>query len=157
MVNNNGKDYRLTEEGLKKYQNELERLKSERQKVAQRLKEAKEAGDLSENVEWSSAMDDYKFVESHIEEVEDVLQHAQVVKPPKQHAEAQFGSIVTIKDGGPEKEYFLVGSLEADPEKDKISISSPVGQKLIGKKAGDTFQHTTPSGQTHTYEIKKIS
>lgn len=154
--NNNGKDYRLTEEGLKRFKLELEELKKRRQVVAKRLKDAKEAGDLSENTDWASAMDEHKFVESRIDEVADVLQHAVVIKPLKKHDTVQVGSQVELKDGGPNKVYTLVGSLESNPEEGKISDKSPVGQRLIGKKVGDKFEHTTPSGSTDTYTIVKI-
>jgi transcription elongation factor GreA len=150
------KQIRLTQTGLDELKQELSHLKVQRLAVADKLKSAKELGDLSENSDWASAQDEYKFIENRIDEVEHILRNAKLIKPARGSKEVQLGSTVTVQNNGKKLTYSLVGSLESDPEKGKISDESLVGKALIGKQVGDTLDIKAPSGKT-TYKIVKIS
>ena len=131
----------LTYEGLKKYEEELEHLKVVRRKeVAQKIKEAREQGDLSENAEYDAAKDEQRDIETRIEELEKILKNAEVVDEDEVDLEKiSIGCKVKILDleYNDELEYKIVGSTEANSLKGKISNESPVGKALIGAKVGD--------------------
>lgn len=150
------KGYHLTQTGLDELKKELADFKIRRLEVADKLKSAKELGDLSENSDWASAQDEFKFIEGRVAELEHILQHVQVIKAPKSSKEVQLGSSVTLQQNGKKMTYHLVGSLESDPAKGKISDESPIGKSLIGKAIGDTVDIKTPAGKTN-YKIAKIS
>lgn len=140
----------LTYEGLKKYEEELEHLKVvTRKEIAQKIKEARAQGDLSENAEYDAAKDEQRDVEARIEELEKILKNAEVVVEDEVDLDKiNIGCKVRIKDMEykEELEYKIVGSTEANSLKAKISNESPVGKALIGAKKGQTVTVETPTG-----------
>ena len=140
----------LTYEGLRKYEDELHELKVvKRQEVAQKIKEAREQGDLSENAEYDAAKDEQRDIEARIEELEKILKNAEVVVEDEVDLDKiNIGCRVRILDleFSEELEYKIVGSTEANSLKGKISNESPVGHALMGKKAGDVIQVETQAG-----------
>lgn len=140
----------LTYEGLKKYEEELEHLKVvTRKEIAQKIKEARAQGDLSENAEYDAAKDEQRDVEARIEELEKILKNAEVVVEDEVDLDKiNIGCKVRIKDMEykEELEYKIVGSTEANSLKGKISNESPVGKALIGAKKGQTVTVETPAG-----------
>ena len=150
------KDFYLTTDGIAKLKGELEDLVSnQRAKIAQRLKEAKEYGDLSENAQWDDAKDQQAFVEGRISEIETILKHAVVIESPKTNGAVGLGSVVHVELEDGVQRYTIVGSTEANPEEGRISNESPIGRALIGKKPGESVEVAVPSG-TMTYKITKI-
>ena len=150
------KEY-LTEEKFDEFTRELQYLKTEKRKeVAESLEYAKSLGDLSENTEYHEARDVQAMVEDKIARLEYILKNAQIVS---KHGtgDVSVGSVVTVvkKDSDEEKEFTIVGSEEADMASLKISIKSPFGKAIMGKKKGETFSFTTPSGNMN-YVIKQI-
>ena len=149
----------LTYEGLMKYESELEHLKVvKRQEVAQKIKEAREQGDLSENAEYDAAKDEQRDIEARIEELEKILKNAEVVDEDEVDLDTiNIGCKVKILDieFNDELEYKIVGSTEANSLKGKISNESPVGKALMGKKAGDTVSVDTQAG-TISYKVLEI-
>ncbi len=138
----------LTEEGLKKIQEELEyRRIGLRQQIANAIKEAKEQGDLSENAEYSEAKRQQGENEAKIAELEFTLKESEVVSYDKSSGLVQMGSKVKVKFSGSELEFQIVGSNEADPKEMKISNESPMGKAFIGKKKGDEVEVETPGGK----------
>ena len=140
----------LTYEGLKKYEEELQDLKVvKRQEVAQKIKEAREQGDLSENAEYDAAKDEQRDIEARIEELEKILKNAEVVVEDEVDLDKiNIGCVVKIldKEFKEELEYKIVGSTEANSLKGKISNESPVGKALMGHKVGDTVSVETQAG-----------
>ena len=142
----------LTYEGLRKYEDELHDLKVvKRQEVAQKIKEAREQGDLSENAEYDAAKDEQRDIEARIEELEKILKNAEVVVEDEVDLDkiniGCQGKILDIE--------YSVGSTEANSLKGKISNESPVGKALIGHKVGDTVEVETPAG-VFAYKILEI-
>lgn len=149
-------EFYLTAEGLQALKDELTGLTTEkRSEIAQRLKEAKADGDLSENAMYDAARDEQSFVEGRISEIEHILKHASVISN-KGTSSVSLGSKVHVELEEGEQEYVIVGSTEANPDKGYISDQSPIGKALLGKKPGDEVQVDVPSG-TITYRIKHIS
>lgn len=140
----------LTYEGLKKYEDELQDLKvRRRQEVAQKIKEARELGDLSENAEYDAAKDEQRDIEARIEELEKILKNVEVVVEDEvDSSKINVGCVVKLLDieFDEELEYKIVGSSEADSLKGKISNESPVGKALIGHKKGDKVSVETQMG-----------
>jgi transcription elongation factor GreA len=137
----------LTREGKDKLQAELDELKKQkRPAVIERIKRAKEFGDLSENAEYEDARNEQSFIEGRIQEIEYVLKYAQIVES-KGSSEVGLGSRVKIEMDGDKLDYELVGSSEANPSAGKISGESPIGMAIIGKKKGDKFTAQTPGGK----------
>ncbi|MBO7334073.1 MAG: transcription elongation factor GreA [Lachnospiraceae bacterium] len=140
----------LTYSGVKAYEDELEELKVVRRKeVAQKIKEARELGDLSENAEYDAAKDEQRDIEARIEELEKILKNVEVVDEDEVDTTVvSVGCRVKIKDleYNEELEYKIVGSSEADSLKGKISNESPVGRALIGAKKGKTVTVSTDGG-----------
>ena len=149
----------LTYEGLKKLEDELENLKVVRRKeVSQKIKEAREQGDLSENAEYDSAKDEQRDIEARIEELEKILKNAEVVVEEEADLDkVSIGCSVKILDCefDEELEYKIVGSTEANSLKGKISNESPVGKALLGKQVGDTVTVETPAGE-FSYKVLSI-
>lgn len=149
----------LTYEGLKQYEDELQDLKVRRRKeVAQKIKEARELGDLSENAEYDAAKDEQRDIETRIEELEKILKNVEVVVEDEVDASRiNVGCTVTILDVefNEELTYKIVGSSEADSLKGKISNESPVGKALIGAKKGDKVKVETQAGEA-VYKVLKI-
>jgi transcription elongation factor GreA len=149
------KQYRLTQDGVNELQTELTGLVAERSAIADRIKTAREFGDLSENFEYSAARQEQEKNESRISELEAILQNVEIIKQPKSDGKVLLGSTVKLKNGTI-KEFKVVGTVEADPLNGKISDESPIGQALLGKKLGDTVEIKTPADTT-TYTIVEIS
>lgn len=149
----------LTYEGLKKFEDELHYLKVEKRKeVAQKIKEAREQGDLSENAEYDAAKDEQRDIEARIEELEKILKNAEVVVEDEVDSDRiNVGCKVKILDieYNEELEYKIVGSTEANSLKGKISNESPVGKALIGAKTGDTIEVETQAGVI-SYKVLEI-
>ena len=150
------KEFYLTAEGVAKLEEELDDLvHAQRTKIAARLKEAKEYGDLSENIQWDDAKDQQAFIEGRIAEIENILKHSSLIKSPKNSGVVTLGSTVHLELEDGVQRYTIVGSTEANPEQGKISNESPIGQALLGKKPGEQVEVTVPSG-TMTYKITHI-
>ena len=149
----------LTYEGLKKNEDELHELKVVRRKeVAQKIKEAREQGDLSENAEYDAAKDEQRDIETRIEELEKILKNVEVVAEEDVTSDRiNIGCTVKIKDleEGDIEEYRIVGSTEANSLQNKISNESPVGKSLIGAAVGDIVTVATPAGE-FKYEVMEI-
>ena len=149
----------LTYEGLKKLEDELENLKVVRRKeVSQKIKEAREQGDLSENAEYDAAKDEQRDIEARIEELEKILKNAEVVVEEEADLDkVSIGCSVKILDCefDEELEYKIVGSTEANSLKGKISNESPLGAALIGKKVGEIVKVEAPAGEIE-YKIVEI-
>ena len=140
----------LTDEGLKKLEEELEYLKTEKRKdVAEKIKHARGFGDLSENSEYDEAKDEQAKVELRIVEIEKMLKHAKVIDNEDINLDiVSVGSKLRIFDYDFDEEvsYTIVGSTEADPENGRISDESPIGKALLGKALGETVDVETPGG-----------
>ena len=149
----------LTREGLKRYEDELHELKVVRRKeVAQKIKEAREQGDLSENAEYDAAKDEQRDIEARIEDLEKILKNVEVVDEEDVTADhIMIGSKVKIYDieFNEELSYKIVGSTEANSIKGKISNESPVGRALLGAVVGDTVTVHTPAGESN-YKVLEI-
>ena len=144
------KDVILTPEGLEKLKQEIEYLSTTRRReVAERIKEAREFGDISENSEYDDAKNEQAMLESRILQLEDKLRSAQVIDASELSNDVvRVGSLVTGKDErGKGFEYVIVGSTEADPLNNRLSNESPVGKALIGRKKGDTVSVPAPKGE----------
>ncbi|MGB9809050.1 MAG: transcription elongation factor GreA [Thermovenabulum sp.] len=155
----NKKEVVLTQEGLKKLEEELEYLKSVRRKeVADRIKQAIAFGDISENSEYDEAKNEQAFVEGKIAMLEEKLRNAKVIDDADISTEVvTLGSKVLIRDLETDEaiEYTLVSSAEANPIEYKISNESPVGKALIGAKKGDVVEVQVPIGKIK-YRIEEI-
>lgn len=146
----------LTKERLDELAAELTMLKNKKRvEVAERLKQAKEYGDLSENSEYAEARDEQSNVEMRISELENLLKEAVTIKKTEGGDTVTVGSTVTVRKGDKIMSYTIMGSHEAKPEEGKISDESPLGRAFLKKKAGDTVGVTTPAGAA-TFEIVKI-
>ncbi len=150
------KQFYLTQEGITELEVELKELTAQRGPIAERIKSAREFGDLAENAEYTSARQEQERVESRIAEIENILQNVEVIKKPKASGEVQLGSTVKLASDGRNKEFQVVGTVEADPLNGKISDESPIGKLLLGKKLGDTIELKTPA-ETTNYKITNIS
>ena len=157
------KKHILTYAGLKKYEDELQDLKvNKRQEIAQKIKEAREQGDLSENAEYDAAKDEQRDIEARIEQLEKLLKNAEVVVEEEIDLEKiNIGCRVKVLDMefDEEMEFKIVGSTEANSLQNKISNESPVGHALLGKKAGDIVDVETQAGviQYKVLEIQRVS
>jgi transcription elongation factor GreA len=150
------KEIALTREGMAELEAELEHLEHvRRREVGERIKEAKEFGDLSENSEYEDAKNEQAFVEARIAEISDILANATIITSPKRVTSVILGSKVMLRDvnSGKEKSFRIVGSAEADPAHDKISNESPVGKALLGAKKGEVVKIAVPSGKVFEYEV----
>jgi transcription elongation factor GreA len=139
----------LTPEGLRRLEEELEYLKTvKRKEVAERIKQAKAFGDLSENSEYEDAKNEQAFVEGRILALEQLLRTAKVIEGNGASGEVTIGSRVRVRDlaSGEEYEYWIVGTAEADPSRDRISNESPVGRALLGRRPGDVVEVQVPAG-----------
>lgn len=150
----------MTSEGLKEMEAELENLKvNRRNEIAQKIKEAREQGDLSENAEYDAAKEEQREIEARIEELQKILNNAEVVDEDEIDSDViSIGSQVVVQDMeyNEELSYKMVGSSEANSLKGKLSIESPLGKKLIGAKIGDIIKTETPGGVL-SYKIISIS
>ncbi len=140
-------------ENLKKEKEELENKTIP--EIAKRIDEAKQQGDLSENAEYHQAREDMSWAQGRLEEIDQILQNAQIFDKSAGKDEVQIGCTVVVKVNGKEKEFTIVGPQEVNPAKGYISNESPLGEALIGHSRGDKVTITTPAGK-QVYEIVKI-
>ena len=148
----------LTLQGHETLNEELKLLKSrERPQVIKAIAEAREHGDLSENAEYHAAREKQSFIEGRIKELEGIISLAEVIDPKKLTGSVKFSATVTIVDEDTEEEstYQIVGEPEADIEKNKLNVRSPLARALIGKEPGDSIEVKSPGG-TKNYEILSI-
>jgi len=154
------KDVILTPEGLQRLKDELEQLSTDRRReVAERIKEAREFGDITENAEYDDAKNEQAMVESRIATLQEKLRMATVIQTEDLSTDVvQIGSVVHVKDEktGKSVKYTIVGSAEARPEEHKLSNESPVGRALIGRKRNETVAVKVPRGPARKLKITKI-
>ena len=150
----------LTYEGLKEYESELQELKTvKRKQIAEKIKDARSQGDLSENAEYDAAKEEQAEVEARISQIEKTLRNAEVIDEEGIGTGViNIGSRVKLFDYEYKEdvEYTIVGSTEADPTKGRISNESPLGTALLGRASGDTVEFSAPDG-TVVYKILEIS
>lgn len=149
--------FNLTQSGVDELQAELDNLLSQRVNIAERIKQARELGDLSENAEYQTAREEQDRLEARISELDHILQNSKIIKKPKTNGEVRLGSSVKLKSPeGKTKEFQVVGTMEADPLNGKISDESPIGKVVINKKVGDQVEIKTPT-EVATYKIISVS
>ena len=148
---------KITDDGLKKLEEELEYLKTEgRADIAEKIKIARGYGDLSENSEYDEAKNEQAKIEARIVEIEAMLKHVEIIEDVKGNAKTVMVGVKVKgldEEYGDEGEYRVVGSTEADPQNGKISDESPVGKALLGKKIGDEVIVEAPGGE---FKLKVI-
>jgi len=149
----------MTPEGYARLEGELKHLKAvERPAVIKAISEARDHGDLSENAEYHAARERQSFIEGRVAELEDKIARAEIIDVTKLSGKViKFGAKVTLadEDSGDETTYQIVGAEEADVEKGRLSVTSPLARALIGKQTGDSVEVTTPRG-SKAYEIIKV-
>ena len=154
------KDVILTPEGLENLKKEIEHLSTtKRREVAERIKDAREYGDISENSEYDDAKNEQMMLEQRIAQLEERLRSAQVVDPKDISTDSvQVGSIVSVKDEktGKSQKFTIVGSAEANPSEAKLSNESPVGRALLGHGEGETVSVQLPNGGARALTLEKI-
>jgi transcription elongation factor GreA len=154
------RDVVLTPEGFEKLKGEIEYLRTEkRREVAERIKEAREFGDISENAEYDHAKNEQAMLEARISQLEEKLRGATIVDRKSVEKDVvSVGSRVRVKDqkSGKSALYQIVGSAEAEPAENKLSNESPVGQALLGHKRGDVVTVTVPRGPNRKLKITKV-
>lgn len=148
------KFYQITESGKQELETELDELKGRRGEIADKIAEARDFGDLSENAEYDAAREEQGLVESRIAEIEDILLNANIIEAGST-TKITLGSRVELKTGSKKVVYTVVGPVEADPLEGKISNESPIGEALFGKKVGDSVTISTPKGDV-SYDIVAI-
>ena len=150
----------LTQEGKDKLEEELHFLETEkRAEIGERIKVAREFGDISENSEYDDAKNEQGMMEARIAEISRILSEATVVNAPKRSNSVHIGSTVTVNMGGRERVFTIVGGAESDSAAGRISNESPVGHALLGKKVGDVVEVETQAGmiQYKVLEIQRVS
>lgn len=151
------KRFSMTKQGIAELQAELDGLVAKRSDIADAIKTAREQGDLSENAEYHAAKDEQERNEARIAELEAILNNSEVIRKPRSDGKVVLGSTVTLRGhGGKNKQFTVVGTVEADPLEGKISDESPIGQALLGKKEGDKVEIVTPA-ETSMFKIANIS
>ena len=154
------KDVILTPQGLEELKAKIEHLSgARRREVAERIKEAREFGDISENSEYDDAKNEQAMLEKQIAELEEKLRLASVIQAEELSTDVvQVGSVVHVKDvkTGKSVKYTIVGSAEAKPTENRLSNESPVGKALIGRKRGDVVSVPVPRGPARKLKITKI-
>lgn len=151
------KDFILTQEGKDKLEIELHYLETEkRAEIGERIKVAREFGDISENSEYDDAKNEQGMMEARIAEISHILSEATVVTIPKRSNKVNIGSSVTVDIAGRERVFTIVGGAESDAATGRISNESPVGSVLLGHKKGDVIEATGPTGKQIVMTITKI-
>ena len=139
----------LTKERLEELKEELADLKTRRRiEVGERLKKAKELGDLSENSEYFEAREEQAQVETRIGELEDMIKNAEIIEKTHAGATVSIGATIEVEKNGQRRKFTIVGSNETRPETGLISNESPLGRAFLGKKTGDKVSINTPGGKT---------
>ena len=138
----------ISKDGLEKLRHELEEMVSVRRpEIAQRIHDAKEHGDLTENAEYEDAKNEQAFVEGRIQSLEALLKNAILIDEHHSTDHVQIGSTVTVESVDGKEKYTIVGSAEASPPEGRISNESPLGRTLLGKRKGDTVMVSAPVGE----------
>lgn len=151
------KEFRLTAEGVGELEEELATLNAQKPLIADKIRLAREQGDLTENAEYQISKDELSRVETRISEIEHILQNVELIKGSSKVDSVRMGAKVSLKEqGGHTVDYFIVGTVEADPVGKKISDESPIGRALMGKKVGDQAEIQAPNGKL-VYTITAIS
>lgn len=147
----------LTREGYERLKQELEYLRSEkRAEIAEKIRSAKEEGDVSENAGYEDAKHEQSFVEGRIQELEALLKSAHIIEDTGNQDRITIGATVIVQERGYLPETFqIVGSAEANPSQGRVSNESPLGKALLGRKVGETVKVHTPAGEV-TFEILEI-
>ena len=154
-MNANKPEY-LSAEGLEKLKAELDELTNvKRPEVAQRIHDAKEYGDVTENAEYEDAKNEQAFVEGRIQTLTAIIKNAVIIDEKHSRTYVQIGSTVTIQGDAGKEKYTIVGAAEAAPDEGRISNESPVGRALLGKKKGEDVTVSVPAGDS-TYTIVSI-
>lgn len=148
------KQYQITADGKAELEAELEQLKARRGEVADKISEARDFGDLSENAEYDAAREEQGLLETRIAEIEEILTYAEIIKSNGKGI-IGLGSQVELTLDKKTMTYTVVGPVEADPLEGKISNESPIGMALFGKKVGDEVKITTPKGDV-VYTVSKV-
>ena len=153
------KEVVLTREGFEKLKAEIEEMSTvRRREVAERIKEAREFGDISENSEYDDAKNEQAMLEAKIAQLEERLRDATVIDADDVSTDAvALGSMITLETPAGKATYQLVGSAESDPDENRLSNESPIGKALLGHKKGDTVSVALPSGKTRQLKIAKIA
>lgn len=150
------KKVQLTKIGYQELQREYQELtKKKRPLTIDKLQKARSMGDLSENSAYSAAREELALVEGRIQEISEILKNAEVLTQNITTSEVALGSHVVIEIDGVKKDFYVVGEFEADPQKKKLSHSSPIGKALLGKKVGDMVEINVPAGRIK-YKILEI-
>ncbi len=150
-------NYYVTADRLEELKAELEVYRTtKRIEVADRLKKAKELGDLSENAEYTEAREEQERIENHILELEDLVKNSVLISDTSSRKIVEVGSTVEVSRDGKTQKFRIVGSNETRPEQGFISNDSPLGQALIGKKVGESAIVETPDGRKVTYKLVSI-
>lgn len=146
----------ITQEGYDKLEQEVAVLQqAKRPKAVERLKKAREMGDLSENSEYTAAREDLNFIDTRIAEIEDVLRSATIVAHVDNANIVDLGDTVIVAQNGSQDSYIIVGEHEADVLQNKLSLTSPIGKALLGRKKGDEIAVDVPAGKA-MYKIVEI-
>jgi len=148
------KQYQITAEGKKELEKELAELKSRRGDVAEKISNARDFGDLSENAEYDAAREEQGLLETRIAEIEEIVNNAEIIKASSKST-IGLGSRVELKNGPKAVQYTIVGPVEANPLEGKISNESPIGMALFGKRVDDKVTITTPKGDI-SYSIVSV-
>lgn len=148
--------FHLTAKGVEDLKLEFKQLLSQRSEISERIKLAREFGDLSENAEYSSARQEQERAEARIAEVDHILKNVTIIESPKKKDIVELGNTVALKGKSADKTFTIVGSVEADPLNGLVSDESPIGKALLGKKLGEEVEIITPA-QTSTFKIASIS
>lgn len=139
------KDINITKEGRAELEKELAELIAQRPEITERIATARSFGDLSENEDYSAARNDQKVAETRIEEIQEILKHAKLIRSNASRGKVTMGSVVKVSISGKKQEFTIVGPVEANPLEGKISNESPIGQAIFGLKVGDTAK--LPNGK----------
>lgn len=154
------KEVFMTEDGFRKIEDELDELKSvKRKEISQRIKQALEFGDLSENSEYDQAKNDQAQLEEKILKLENMLRNSKIIEESSLDKDVvSLGSVVEVKaeDSEEKEKFMIVGSAEADPFEGKISNESPMGKEILGHKKGQKIKVPVPGGETLTYKILSV-
>ncbi len=152
------KDVHVTPEGLAEIKKELEELvRVRRPYISDKIRSARELGDLSENFEYHAAKNEQGFIESRIAELEAIVKNAVLIEQPAATGEVHMGSTVTFEEeDGAAATYKIVGPAEADYTAGRISFESDLGRALMGRRVGDEAEVKTPTGATYTVRVTAI-
>ncbi len=149
----------LTKEGLRQLELELDQLVQVRRgEIAERIRHARDFGDISENAEYTQAKNEQSLVEGRIQTLEAMIRNAVVIEDePREAGVVAVGASVTVSDEDGDETFSIVGAAEADPLHGRISNESPLGRALMGHRAGDEVEWTSPSGSTSRVRISSVS